>query len=194
MIHSIFEYLRSRQTPKIRVFHIVVLLMAVSQIIVSNFIGFTGTGEIKRNAVNFYGTLTHIGTGLTLLPIALIFTFLLLKEHGLRYFFPYIFGDLKQVKMDIKKLLNFKLPDPEARGLSTIVEGLGLGALFLALLSGLTWFISWRLNAPWAPGIKNLHKLIVGLIELYIIGHGAMGLLHIYFYSRGKTDESETTQ
>ena len=184
MIHSLFEYLRNRQTPKIRVLHIVVLLMVISQIVVSNFMGFTDTGEIKTNAINFYGTLTHICTGLTLLPIALIFAFLLIKEHGFRYFFPYIFGELNQVKNDIKKLMNFKLPDPEAGGLATIVEGLGLGALFLTLLSGLTWFISWRCNAPWSPDIMNLHKLIVGLIEAYVIGHGAMGLLHIYFFSR----------
>ena len=149
MVRSIFGYLRNRQTPKIRIFHIVVLLMVASQIVVSNFMGFTSTGEIKRNAVNFYGTLTHICTGLTLLPIALIFTLLLIKEHGVRYFFPYIYGDLNQVKLDIKKLMNFKLPDPEAGGLSTIVEGLGLGALFLALLSGLTWFVSWKFNALW---------------------------------------------
>ena len=189
MIHSLFEYLRNRQTPKIRVLHIIILLLVISQILVSNFMGFTHTGEIKTNPLNFFGTWTHICTGLFLLPTALTFTFFLIKEHGLKYFFPYLFGNLNQVKDDISKLLKFKLPAPEAGGLATIVEGLGLGALFLALLSGLTWFISWRLNVSWSSDVMKLHKFIVGLIEAYVVGHGVMGLLHVYLFSREKIKE-----
>ena len=184
MIHSVLEYMRSRQTPGIRYFHVIVFLLVLSQILVSNLIGFTSTGEVSRNTLQFYGTWTHICTGITLLPITIIFAFLLLKEHGFKYFYPYIFGDFNQLKSDITNLKKIKLPDAEAGGLAAIVEGLGLGAVFLALLSGLTWFLSWKYNAPWASDIKGLHGALVGLVVAYVVGHGCMGLLHVYLFSK----------
>lgn len=101
MIHAILKYLRNRQSMKIRFLHIVVLLFVISQIFVSNFIDFTSAGEINKNTLNFYGTWTHIITGITLLPIAVIFALLVMREHGFKYFFPYLFGDFKQLKSDI---------------------------------------------------------------------------------------------
>lgn len=184
MIHSVLEYLRNRQPPKIRFFHIMVLLLVISQIFVSNFMGFTNTGEISGNTIKFYGTWIHIITGIILLPIALIFSFLTLKEHGFKYFFPYVFADFEQLKNDIDKLKKFEIPDPEAGGIAAIVKGLGLGALFLTILSGLTWFLCWNYNVRWASDIKEIHGAIVGLIDAYVIGHGGMGLLHIYLSTK----------
>lgn len=186
MFHVILEYLRNRQPLEIRLLHIVVLLAVISQIFVSNFIGFTDTGEIGGNALRFYGTWTHIITGMILFPIALIFAALVIREHGFRYFFPYLFGDFRQLKSDIDKLKKFELPDPEAGGLAAIVKGLGLAALFSALLSGLTWFLSWKYNARWSNDIKDIHAFLVGFVEVYVVGHGGMGLLHIYLSARKK--------
>jgi cytochrome b561 len=184
MLQSVLEYLRNHQSPRIRYFHIFVLLLVLSQIVVSNFMGFTHGGEVSTNIIRFYATWLHIFTGIILLPIALIFAFLVIKEHGIKYFFPYLFGDFSQLKIDLLKMKNLELPDPEAKGLATIVQGLGLGALFLALFSGLTWFAAWKYHAPWSHGAKEVHEFLVGLIEAYIVGHGGMGLLHIYLSSR----------
>jgi cytochrome b561 len=186
MLHPVLEYLRKHQSPKIRYLHVIVLLLVMSQIIVSNFMGFAATGAVSGNIIKFYGTWIHIITGLTLLPIALLFAFFVIKEHGIKYFFPYVFGDFSQLKVDLLKIKNLELPNPEAKGLATIVQGLGLGALFLALFSGLTWFVSWKYHAPWAHSVKEVHEFLVGLIEAYIVGHGGMGLLHIYLSSRQK--------
>jgi hypothetical protein len=186
MIHAILEYLRNRQSPKIRFLHIVVLLLVISQIVVSNYIDFTSAGEISKNTLNFYGTWTHIITGITLLPMAFVFALLVMREHGFKHFFPYLFGDFKQLKNDINKVIKFDLPAPKLGGLAAIVEGLGIGALFLALLSGLTWFIVWEYNVQWSHYVKELHESLVGLIEAYIIGHGSMGLLHIYLSTKNK--------
>ncbi len=184
LLRLIWNYLEERQSPKIRFLHIVVLLCVISQIIVSNFMKITHTGGIGGSPIEFYGTWTHILTGILLFPIALVFTSLLLKEHGIKYFFPYLFGDFEQLKNDIEKLKEFQLPEPEAGGIATIVQGLGLGALFLALLSGLTWFIAWKYGIGWSHTIKEVHESLVGLIEAYVIGHGGMGLLHMYLTTR----------
>jgi hypothetical protein len=184
MMHTIFKYLRNRQSAKIRYFHIVILLLVISQIVVSNFIDFTNTGDISSDTLEFYGSWTHIITGMTLFPIAVIFLVFVTREHGLKYFFPYLFGDFSQLKSDIGNLKKFKLPDPEAGGVAAIVKGLGLGALFLAILSGLAWFLSWKYGVRWSHNIKEIHELLVGFIEAYVVGHGSMGLLHIYLSTK----------
>ena len=184
MKNAILEYLRNRQSPKIRFLHIVVLLLVIIQIFVSNFIGFTNTGEIIGNPMKFYGTWIHIIIGLALLPIACMFILLVERDHGLNHFYPYLFSDFKQLDNDINKLKKFELPDAKAGGLAAIVEGLGLGALILALISGLAWFMSWNFNVRWSSNIRELHAGLVGLVEAYIIGHGCMGLLHIYLFTK----------
>jgi hypothetical protein len=118
--------------------------------------------------------------------MAFVFALLVMREHGFKHFFPYLFGDFKQLKNDINKVIKFDLPAPKLGGLAAIVEGLGIGALFLALLSGLTWFIVWEYNVQWSHYVKELHESLVGLIEAYIIGHGSMGLLHIYLSTKNK--------
>ncbi len=175
------EYLRERQSPGIRFLHIAVLLMVISQIVVSNFAGFDDDGQISKKIVEYYGTWVHIITGLCLVPIALLFVFVELKSHGVKHFFPYLSGDHAQLKNDLMQLRQLTLPEPVSQGIASIVQGLGLGALLLVLLSGLTWFISWRYGASWSELVKDTHELLTGLVIAYIVGHGCMGVLHIFY-------------
>lgn len=91
-------------------------------------------------------------------------------------------GRFSQISTDIKMLIKFKLPDSSPKGLATSIQGLGLGALTLVVLSGITWFILWLQYSSFANETKNIHKTLTGLIEAYIIGHGAMGLLHFILW------------
>ena len=141
--------------------------------------GFTYNDEVSKKTIEYYGTWIHIGTGLSLLPIAFVFIYIELKRHGIKYFFPYFYGNFSGIKEDLRQLKQFELPEASAYGIAAIVQGLGLGALTLVLLSGLTWFFSWIFMAPWADNIKELHESLTGLIEAYICGHGGMGLLHL---------------
>ena len=179
--HIALEYIRERQPPVVRILHVTILSLVLSQIIVSNFMGFTDNGEVSKKTIEYYGTWIHISTGLSLLPIAFVFIYVELKRHGIKYFFPYFYGNFSQLKEDLQQLRQFELPEPSAYGIAAIVQGLGLGALTLVILSGFTWFISWIYMAPWADSIKEFHKLLTGLIEAYVVGHGGMGLLHLFF-------------
>jgi cytochrome b561 len=181
IIHITLEYLRERQPPVVRFLHIIILCLVLSQIIISNFMGFNDNGEVSKKIVEYYGTWIHIGTGLTLLPLTFVFIYIELKRHGIKYFFPYFYGDFSQLKKDLQQLKKIELPEPDAYGIAAIVQGLGLGALTLVVLSGFTWFLSWIYMAPWAESIKELHKLLTGLIEAYVVGHGGMGVLHLFF-------------
>jgi cytochrome b561 len=186
IMHITLEYLRERQPPVVRFLHIAILCLVLSQIIVSNFMGFADNGEISKKTVEYYGTWIHIGTGLSLLPITFIFIFIELKHHGIKYFFPYFYGNFSQLKKDIQQLKQFELPEPSAYGIAAIVQGLGLGALTLVVLSGFTWFLSWTNMAPWADSIKGFHELLTGLIEAYVVGHGGMGMLHLFFKAKNQ--------
>jgi hypothetical protein len=177
-------YLRERQTPFIMYLHLAILTLVLSQIIVSNFMEFTDSGEISDNTIEFYGTWLHIISGLFIIPITLVFITVLLKQNGFKYYFPYLKGDLSQLKSDINQLMKLELPEPSAYGIAAVIQGLGIGALFLVLFSGLTWFLSWNYNISWSSDVKETHEFLTGLVQAYIIGHGSMGVLHIYFRSK----------
>jgi cytochrome b561 len=184
IIDITMKYMRERQPPVVRYLHFTILCLVLSQIIISNFMGFADHNEVSKNIVRFYGTWIHIGTGLFLVPIAFVFICIELKRHGFKYFFPYVYGDFSQLRNDVQQLLRFRLPEPGAYGIAAAVQGLGLGALSLVLLSGFTWFLSWVFMAPWSDSIRELHELLTGLIEAYVVGHGGMGLLHLFLESR----------
>jgi cytochrome b561 len=180
LLQTTADYLRERQSPVVRYFHIIILCLVLSQLFVSNFMGFADNGEISRKTGEFYGTWIHIITGLTLVPIVLLFIIIELKRRGFKYFFPYFYGNFAQIKQDLQSLQRIQLPEPNPYGIATIVQGLGFGALALVVLSGMTWFFSWEYGASWSDGIKEVHELFTGLIVAYVIGHGGMGVLHIF--------------
>ena len=101
-----------------------------------------------------------------------------LTKRGFHYFFPYLWGDTEQLKKDIQASLRFKMVPPRPKGLATAVQGLGL--------SGLIWFILWRNGSSFAGLALETHKNVTLLIELYLIGHGCMALLHFFVWQRNK--------
>lgn len=178
------QFLKERQTQSVRILHIAIIVLIASQLIVSNFMAFSDTGDISSNTIEFYGTWLHIITGLFLIPVAIAFLIVELRRHSLKYFFPYLYGEFTQLDIDIKYLLKLKLPEASDYGIAGSIQGLGLGALFLVLFTGLLWFITWNANLSWSDDIEDLHKLLTGLVQAYMIGHGVMGVLHIFVYSK----------
>lgn len=178
---TIQTYLKERQTPVIRLFHIVVLLLVLTQIILSNVVDFNDNGTISSNVLEFYGTWSHIVTGLLLVPLAVIFILIEFKKHGFKHFYPYLSGDNQQLKADVAQLKKLKLPEPESKGIAAIVQGLGLGALVLVLLSGSIWFYAWTNSVSWAENMQEIHGLLTGLVITYFFAHGLMGLWHIFY-------------
>ena len=178
------QFLKERQTQSVRILHIAIIVLIASQLIVSNFMAFSDTGDISSNTIEFYGTWLHIITGLFLIPVAIAFLIVELRRHSLKYFFPYLYGEFTQLDIDIKYLLKLKLPEASDYGIAGSIQGLGLGALFLVLFTGLLWFITWNANLSWSHDIEDVHKLLTGLVQAYMIGHGVMGVLHIFVYSK----------
>lgn len=186
-MHFLWKYFQDRQPPAIRVLHLVILCLVLDQILISNFMGFTKNGHISSQIFVHYCTWIHIGSGLALIPITIVFIFLELRHRGLRYFFAYIYGDTSQLRRDFQQLTQFRLPEADPGGIAAAVQGLGLGALSLVLLSGFTWFLAWTAGASWANTAKELHETLTGLVELYVVGHGLMGVLHLFYTFKKST-------
>ncbi len=186
MIRSFWAYFREQQPPAVRLMHAIVLVLVLMQILSSNLIRFDAPGQISASPLFFLGTWTHIGTGITLVFIGLAFVVMEIARRGLRYFFAYLWGDFSQIKEDLRALRSRRLPEATPGSLAAVVQGLGLGALVLTLGAGLAWFLLWRAGSQLAPTALSVHEALTGLIEAYVVGHGGLGLLHIFLWNRSR--------
>ena len=168
------SYLGETQTKWMRIFHIAIAALIVFQILNSNLMMIRYSPQMVLNI----GTWVHIVSGIAITVLSVLFIFIVLKRRGLRHFYPYLFGDLAQLKLDLKILASLKLPEGSSMGLASIVQGLGLGALVLVFCSGLLWFSCWSFQWGVAHEVQHFHKTLTGLIEFYIVGHGVLGVLH----------------
>lgn len=97
--------------------------------------------------------------------------------------YPWLSGNFTQIKQDLQCLSRVELPESHPAGIAATVEGLGLLALLLALVTGTAWYLS-ASSTGISPELLKIHKTSVGLIETYFYGHGAMALLHFIHWWR----------
>lgn len=183
---SIWDFFGLYQTKRIRILHMLILLLVISQIIVSNWM--TGTKSVVLPFWDeaYLFTWIHIVSGFVLFFLTLFLVVSCFNQRGLRYFYPYLWGDFKQIKEDINTLLAKRLPESSPKGLATTVQGLGLGALSIVIISGIVWFILWLKQSPLALEARSIHKSLTILIEIYIYGHGGLGIIHFVIWKKSK--------
>lgn len=173
----LWRFLGFFQPPLLRGLHALVTLLVFAQFCTGAFMG------VWSDGASWSGWL-HMLTGMGLCVLGLILACYSLGRHGLRYFFPYLWGDTAQLRKDLGASLHGHLVGPRAKGLAACVQGLGLGALLLTAFSGLAWFWLWRGGSPWAGEMRIAHEWMALLIILYCIGHGGMALIHFVLWQR----------
>lgn len=186
LLKPIWMYFAQSQPIFIRVLHLLVILLVVSQLITSNLVDLDDVRHAGNSIVFDFGTWVHILPGLVLVLITTVFILAELLRHGMKHFFAYLCGDFSQLKVDLKTLSGRKLPETSPGGLAAIVQGLGLGALGLTLLSGLAWFLLVQAGSGLAHWAIEMHEVLTGLVVVYLIGHGGMGALHIFLWMRSR--------
>lgn len=182
--NAVWSYFAKTQPVWVRVLHLTTIVLVFVQLITSDFVELKDIYHSGGTTLFGTGTWAHILPGLTLLGVMLIFVITELLRHGLKYFFPYLWGDFAQLAADLKTLLHRRLPDAAPGGLAAVVQGLGLGAMGLTLLSGALWFLLIRAGSELAHPVIETHEAMTGLVVVFLIGHGGMGLLHMLLWVR----------
>lgn len=180
----LWQFLGFFQKPYLRFLHAIIAVLVILQILSSFAMHMLPSGQINPALSSWVASWYHILSGLLVVVLSLLLAADSLTKRGFRYFFPYLWGDTEQLKKDIQASLHFHMVPPRPKGLATTVQGLGLGALLLVVLTGLIWFVLWRSGSSFAEFALETHKNVSVLIELYLIGHGGMALLHFFVWQR----------
>ena len=186
LIHRFWFYFREAQPPLIRVVHLIVLLLVLMQMLSSNLISFDAAGQVSDSSIYFMGSWVHFTVGMALVFASLFFVGIELARRGVRYFYPYLWGDFRRLKADLGTLRSRRLPEVAPGSLAAVVQGLGLAAIVLTLASGMGWFFLWQAGAGIAASAMALHGWLTGLVQAYVVGHGGLGLLHIILWNRAQ--------
>ena len=127
--------------------------------------------------------LLHIYGGLLLIPLALTFTVKVLSRRKCCDLYPWAYGRFDVIKQDIQSLIKLKMPLAKPSGLAACIEGLGIFALLLALVTGGGWYWFLTTQGP-SQLLLSIHKLSVTFIQVYFIGHASAALLHLFVWWR----------
>ena len=181
----LWRFLGFFQKPSLRMIHALVVGFVILQLLSSTLMHVSPAGHVSDVPLPWLASWYHLLAGLVTVVLACLLTESSLTQWGFRHFFPYLWGDTAQLKQDILASLHLKMFPPRPKGLAATVQGLGLGALALVALSGLIWFLLWLWASPTAAATaREVHKSLSGLVELYLLGHGGMALLHFVMWQR----------
>lgn len=165
---QLWRFLGFFQPPLLRLLHASVVLLVAVQVL-TQLAGLS---------------MTHIIMGLVLCMLGLGLIALGLCTRGPRHYYPYLWGDMEQMKKDMAAIRSGKLIiAPRPKGLACVVQGLGMGALSMSLITGLWLFRSWQMGEI-SHTAANMHGIFVFLLIAYAVGHGGMALGHFFFWKK----------
>ena len=173
----LWKFLGFFQPPVLRFLHALVVCLIMVQVLTQLF----GLGAV------------HMILGLVLCVLGFGLVACGLGMRGPRHYFPYLWGDMDQLGRDVAAIRSGKLIiAPRPKGLACVVQGLGMGALSMALLTGLWWFRSWQMGDV-SHTAASLHSIFVWLLMAYAVGHGGMALGHFFFWKRAAAKKPQAS-
>lgn len=187
MLKTLLRSLPHDYAPFFRGLHISIALLVALQIISSNFIDADALSESGWPALM---TWWHALSGALLLLLGLILLSWMITQRGVRWYFSWAFFDFKQIKADLRQLMQLSLPESSRGSIAATVQGLGVAALLLVAASGSAWFAAERLLpslALYSGLFLHWHKFLTTFIETYFYAHGLMGVAHMFLRTK-KTD------
>lgn len=182
----LWKFLGFFQPPLLRIIHALIIALVVLQLLSSTGMRIGLAPTFSTAPATFLFNWYHIIEGLCTAALAYFMMGYCFSTRGLRRYFPYLWGDTARIKADLRDSLQGKIPAPTVGGLATTVQGLGFGALFLTVFSGVIWFClwTWSGNVTATDMALSVHKTVVSLLVLYFIGHGTMALLHFVLWQQ----------
>ncbi len=158
------------QTPFLRIWHLLAIVLVSAQL-------------IKRFRTPFVDS-WHIEIGLLLVPFICIFLFASFKRRGLKYFFPYFWGQTQLFTKDAQNLLQGIIPAPRPGGLPGVIQGIGFLCFFLTVSCGFIWYLLWEVNPKYSVNFLDYHRYFAYALAVYFLGHGFMALRHFIIWKK----------
>ena len=124
----LWRFLGFFQPPLLRCIHAAVIAFVLLQFLTSMVMMVTVEGPSGLAWI-------HIISGMALCLLGIALVTLSIRKRGLRNFFPYLWGDMEQLGKDMRAAAQFKMVGPRPKGLPACIQGLGMGALLLAVLA-----------------------------------------------------------
>ncbi len=175
----LWKFLGFFQTSFLRIWHVIAIFVVTAQLI-----------KIVRTPII---DSWHIELGLLLVPFICIFLFVSFKRRGFRYFFPYFWGDIVQLRKDIEVVKKGGIPAPRPGGLPGVIQGIGFVFFFLTVALGFTWYVLWDSMPRFSVDFLNYHRYTALILAIYALGHGCMALRHFTIWKKSQTARKEAS-
>ncbi len=174
----LWKFLGFFQTPIIRIFHAIAFIVVMAQL-------------VKWFREPFFDA-WHIELGLFIMPFVCIFLYISFKRRGVRYFFPYLWGDTEQLRKDIQKIAQGAIPAPRPGGLPGVIQGFGFLCFFLTTFLGFLWYMLWESHTALSVDFLHWHRYMAVPLTIYVFGHGAMALCHFRVWQKSQKAKKDT--
>lgn len=198
------DYLHTHQPRKnIRIPHAFIIVAVTLQLLSTPFVKFDVTGHVSVTWYHVIGTWFHLINGIGLFVVTPFFAYQVLHRKGLRWMYPYLFGNLKEMNKDFHELLQIRLtvpkapeaekatrafiileqmrlPRPRPASLAAAVQGVGIAIQLLMVFLGFFFLLTWAKDLNIAWDIIAVHRILAIPFFLFYAGHGPMGLIHIF--------------
>lgn len=136
MTPTIRSTLPHKETPFLRVLHIIVAVLVLAQIINSNY---TVSEALSESGFTSIVTWIHVISGFGLIFCGIAMMAWMLTQRGFKYYYAWMTLDFRGIVDDIRTLTQRQLPDAHAGGMAATVQGLGVLALLGVAVCGAAW-------------------------------------------------------
>ena len=109
------DTLPHKETPFLRILHILVAVLVLAQIINSNF---TESEALHESGLNGIVTWIHVISGFGLIFCGIAMMAWMLTQRGFKYYFAWLALDFRGIVGDIRTLAQRQLPDAHAGGMA----------------------------------------------------------------------------
>lgn len=126
--------------------------------------------------------LAHIGLGLALAAIATTYFVSTMIDGGWRRHFPWLVGNLSEVKGDLRGIARLNVPSGGGAGLFSLLQGLLLVFLLAAAATGAGWLVADGSRA--ALAWREWHMVAANVFAWLLGVHVIASALHVLDFLR----------
>ena len=124
----------------------------------------------------------HIGLGIALAAIAMMYFVSTMIDGGWRRHFPWLVGNLSEFNSDLRGIARLKIPSAGGAGLFSLLQGLLILFLLAAAATGTGWLVADGSRA--ALAWREWHAVAANVFAWLLVAHVVASALHVLDFLR----------